>query len=86
LDGFMKYGVEMASGDMSFLRRSMSAGSGIKVILRILPQQFERTYSWYYRLEGFIKYGIEVASGGMIIIPVFIMVGSGVQVILTFYL
>jgi hypothetical protein len=80
----MKYGVEMASGGMTYIRRFMIIGSGSQVILRALSQQFERMYFWYYRLEGFIKYGVEVASGGMIFILLYMTVGSGVQEILTF--
>jgi hypothetical protein len=44
----MKYTVEMASGGMIYIPSLMTIGSGIRVILRILPQQFERLQCWYY--------------------------------------
>jgi hypothetical protein len=37
----------------------MTIGSGIRVILRVLPQQFERLYHWYY-------YAAEMTSDGII--------------------
>jgi hypothetical protein len=49
-------------------------GSGIKVILRLAPQQSES--SW----EGFIKY--VMASGGMIYSLSFMMTASGILMIL----
>jgi hypothetical protein len=50
----------------------MKIGSGIRVISRVLPQQFERLWCWYYRLEGCMIYTIEI--------------GTGVQAILRLYL
>jgi hypothetical protein len=38
----MKYTDEMASGGMIYILILMTIGSGILVILRVLPQQFER--------------------------------------------
>jgi hypothetical protein len=38
----MKYTVEMASGGMIYIPSLMTIGSGIRVILRALPKQFER--------------------------------------------
>jgi hypothetical protein len=38
----MKYTVEMASGGMMYIPSLMMNDSGIGVILRALPQQFER--------------------------------------------
>jgi hypothetical protein len=46
--------------------RFMAIGSGIQVILNLLPQQFERLPSWYYRWKGFMKYAVEVTAGGTI--------------------
>jgi hypothetical protein len=46
--------------------RFMKIGSGIKVILRVFPQQFERLWCWYYWWEGFMMYSIETVSDGMI--------------------
>jgi hypothetical protein len=40
--GFRKYAVMMASGGMIYIPTFMMIPSGIKVILRLLPQQFER--------------------------------------------
>jgi hypothetical protein len=40
----------MASGGMMY----MTIGSGIRVILTVLPQQFERLQCWYYWQEGFM--------------------------------
>jgi hypothetical protein len=38
----MKYAVEMDLGGMLYVPSSMTIGSGTRVILRLLPQQFER--------------------------------------------
>jgi hypothetical protein len=38
----MKYTVEMASGGMIYVPRLVTIGSGIRMILRVLPQQFQR--------------------------------------------
>jgi hypothetical protein len=38
----MKYTVEMASGGMIYIPGFMTIGSGIQVILRVGPDQFER--------------------------------------------
>jgi hypothetical protein len=43
----MNYTVQMASDDMK-VRSFMTIGSGIRVILRLLPQQLERLYFLYY--------------------------------------
>jgi hypothetical protein len=40
--GFMKYTVEMDSGGKIYIPSFMTIGSGIRVILKVLPQQFER--------------------------------------------
>jgi hypothetical protein len=39
---------EMVSGAMIYVPSSMTIGSGIQVILRLLPQQFERLQCWCY--------------------------------------
>jgi hypothetical protein len=39
---FLKYSVEMASGDMIYIPILVTFGSGIWIILWVLPQQFER--------------------------------------------
>jgi hypothetical protein len=39
--GFMKCSIKMASGVMVNIQSVMSIGSGIQVILRLLPQKFE---------------------------------------------
>jgi hypothetical protein len=38
----MKHTVEMASGGMTYVQSFMTIDSEIQVILRVLPQQFER--------------------------------------------
>jgi hypothetical protein len=50
----------------------MAVGSGIQILLRFLPQQFEKLQSWYYSWEGSMKYAIKIASGGMIFIPSYV--------------
>jgi hypothetical protein len=64
----------------------MAIGSGIQVILRVLPQQFERLWYWYYWWEGLHKYAVEMASGGMMYtyIPSFVKISTGVQAILRY--
>jgi hypothetical protein len=37
----MKYAIEMASGSMMYTPTFMMIGSGIQVMLRLLPQQFQ---------------------------------------------
>jgi hypothetical protein len=46
--GFIKHSVEVASGGMMYISSSMTIVSGTQVILRLLPQQFERPQCWYY--------------------------------------
>jgi hypothetical protein len=45
---FMNYAVEMASDDIIYIPSFMTIGSGIQVILRLLPKKFERLQCWYY--------------------------------------
>jgi hypothetical protein len=47
----------------------MTISSGIKVILRVIPQKFERLYCWYCWWEEFIMYAVAMASGVMIYVP-----------------
>jgi hypothetical protein len=75
----MKFAVEVAPGGIIYIPSFMTIGSGIQVILRSVPQQFETLQCWYYLLECFVKYAVGIASGGMIFIPSFIKIGSGVQ-------
>jgi hypothetical protein len=42
LEWFMKHAIETASDDMIYIISFMKIGLGIQVILRVLPQQFER--------------------------------------------
>jgi hypothetical protein len=44
----MKYASKMAPGGMIHIPSLIMIGSGIQVILRVLPQQFERLWRWYY--------------------------------------
>jgi hypothetical protein len=57
-------------------------GSAVQVILRVLPQQFERLWYWYYWWEGFLKYTTEMTSRGMIYLPVLMLICWGIRVIL----
>jgi hypothetical protein len=74
--------LEMALGCMMYTRLFMTIGVGIQLILKLLPQQFERLQCWYYWREEFMKYAVEMASGGIIYIPGFIKISSGVQKLL----
>jgi hypothetical protein len=38
----MKYTIQMASGGIMYVPGLITIGSGIRVILRVLPQHFER--------------------------------------------
>jgi hypothetical protein len=41
----MKHAIEMASGGVIYIQRFLAVSSGIKLIFRILPQQFEMLQS-----------------------------------------
>jgi hypothetical protein len=60
----------------------MTVGSGIQVILRLLPQQLESLQCFYYLWEGIVKYPVEMVSGGMKYIPCFIQIGTGFRKLL----
>jgi hypothetical protein len=62
-----------------YIPTSMTVCSGIQVTLRLLPQQFDRLYCWYYWYEVFMKYVVGLGSGGMMYIPSFIKNGSVIQ-------
>jgi hypothetical protein len=66
--GCTKYAIEMATGGMIYIPKFITICSGIQVILRLIPQQFERPQCRYYWLYGFMKYAVEMASGCMIYI------------------
>jgi hypothetical protein len=68
----MKYTVDTASDGIIYIPSFMTIGSRIQVILRSLPQQFERIQCWYYTWMRFTKYAGEMASEGPI--------GLGIQV------
>jgi hypothetical protein len=72
----------MASDDMTFMLNIMTIGSGIQVILRLLPQQIERLQYWYYWRESFMIHTTAIVLGDMIYIPSFMTIGSGIQVML----
>jgi hypothetical protein len=73
----MEYNV----GGMTHVPSFMTIGLGIEVMIRLLPQHFERLQCWYYWLVGQVKYAIEIVSGGMIYTPI-LMISSDIQVIL----
>jgi hypothetical protein len=60
----------------------MTISFGIQVIVRLLPQQFERLQCLYYGQGGFMKYATEMASHGMIYIQCFMMISPGIQITL----
>jgi hypothetical protein len=55
----------MASDGMIYISSFMKIGSGIQVIARLLPLQFERLQCWYYLWKRFMMYAIEMTSDGM---------------------
>jgi hypothetical protein len=63
----MKYAVEMASVGLIYIPNFMMNGSDIQVILKLLPQQFERLQCWYCRWYEFMKYAVEMASDGIVL-------------------
>jgi hypothetical protein len=67
---------------MTHIPSFMKIGSGIQILLRLLPQQFKWLQYWYYSWEGFMMYAIEMPSGGMIYIQSFINTSSGIQKLL----
>jgi uncharacterized UPF0160 family protein len=73
----MKYAIEMVSIGMiySYIPSFMMIDSGTQVMLRLLPQQFDK-------LQIFMKYVIEMASGSMIFIQSFINISSDIQKLL----
>jgi hypothetical protein len=44
----MKYAIGIASGGMIYIPSFMTVGSGIKELLTLLHQQFERLQCWHY--------------------------------------
>jgi hypothetical protein len=62
----VEYTVEVDSNGMVYIPTLMMICSSIQVILRLLPQQFERLQCWHYRCEGFMKYTMEMGLGAMI--------------------
>jgi hypothetical protein len=62
----MRYTVQMASDGMTYVPSFTKVGWYIQVILRLLPQQFERLQCWYYLSKRFMMHGVQMASGGMI--------------------
>jgi hypothetical protein len=60
----MKYTVEMASDGMIYVSSFMKTGSGIQVMLRLLPRQSGRLQCWHYEWEGFMMYVVEMTSDG----------------------
>jgi hypothetical protein len=44
----MECATEMASDGMTYIQSFIMIGSGMQVILRLPPQQFESLQCWYY--------------------------------------
>lgn len=78
MEVFVRYAVECVSYNMDFIPNFMKMGSGIEVILGLLPQNL-RGFSVYWQ-ERFMKYTNEVASGSVILIPSFVMISTGIQI------
>jgi hypothetical protein len=72
----------MALGVMTYIRSLTKTGSGIQVILRLLPTQSERLQYSYYWWKGFVRYAVEMISGVMTYIRSLMKIGSGIQVVL----
>jgi hypothetical protein len=72
LDDFRWYDMHVTFYDHQFI---------IQVILKLLPQHFERLQCLYY-WKVFMKYTIQMISGSMIHLLSFIKIGSGVQKLL----
>jgi hypothetical protein len=53
----------------------MTVGSDIKIILRLLPQEFEKLQCWCYWWEEFAKYNVEMALGDITYIHTFMTIG-----------
>lgn len=72
----MKYATEMAPGGITCIPSFITVGSGMQVMLRLIPQKFERLYYWCYWWKRFIKAAVQMASKGNIYTLIFIMIGS----------
>jgi hypothetical protein len=72
----------MASRGMIYIPSLMMIGSWIRVILRVLPHQFERVVCRYYWSKRFLMYAFGLALYGMIYVQSFMNIGLGVQEIL----
>jgi hypothetical protein len=79
MGGVYRVSIQMASGGMTYIQRLIMIGSGIQIMLRLIPQQFEKLQCLYYWWERFRKYAIEIASGVIMYITSFINIGSGIQ-------
>jgi hypothetical protein len=44
------------------MQAELASGAGIRAILRVLPQQVERLYYWYYLREIYMMYTTGMAS------------------------
>jgi hypothetical protein len=71
----MRYTIDITSNGMTYVPSFMKTGSGIQVILKLLPRQLERLWYWLYQRQGFLKYVIDMASGCMMYIPILITIG-----------
>jgi hypothetical protein len=71
MEGFMEYTIKMDSDGMIYVPTLMMISLGILVIVRLLPEQFERLQCCHYGWERFTKYTVEVGSGAMIYITEF---------------
>jgi hypothetical protein len=78
----------MASRGMTHTPSLITINSGIRVILRVIHQQFEMLYCWYYWWEGFVMYTFESGlrwHDTYEYTSSFMKIGTGVQAILRFF-
>jgi hypothetical protein len=72
----MKYAIEIIPGGTICIPSFMTVCSGIHVMLRLIPQEFEGLHYWYYWRKRFIKAAVEMASNGIVYTSSLIMFGS----------
>jgi hypothetical protein len=59
---FFQFQYLIRQGGMMYIPSFMTAVSDMQVLLRLLPQEFERLLCWRYRWERFMKYACQMAS------------------------
>jgi hypothetical protein len=67
----MQFAVEMMTGGMIYMPSCMMIGSGIQVILKLMPKPFDTLLCLHYWWEVLMKYAVVTAADSMIHIPSF---------------